>query len=57
MAQYNLGDMYWDGQAVAKDKKKTLEWYMKAAKQGNSGFDSFAIALAEFSSSPPISQW
>ena len=33
-AQFNLGVMYANGQAVRQDYKKAFEWYSKAANQG-----------------------
>ena len=33
-AQYYLGVMFANGQAVEKDEKAAAEWYLKAAKQG-----------------------
>ena len=33
-AQYNLGDMYRDGEGVRQDYKKAIYWYEKAANQG-----------------------
>ena len=34
-AQYNLGNMYHDGQGVPQDYKESVKWYSLAAKQGN----------------------
>lgn len=34
-AQYNLGVMYENGRGVAKDERQAMEWYHKAAEQGN----------------------
>ena len=34
VAQYNLGEMYYEGEGVPKDAAKALEWYQKAAAQG-----------------------
>jgi len=34
-AQITLGNMYETGQNIPKDYKKALEWYTKAANQGN----------------------
>ena len=34
-AQTNLGYMYDVGEGVAEDKEKAVEWYLKAATQGN----------------------
>ena len=34
-AQYNVGAMYQDGRGVKADRDKALEWYEKAARQGN----------------------
>ena len=33
-AQFNLGDMYDNGEGVRQDYKKAFEWYEKAATQG-----------------------
>jgi uncharacterized protein len=33
-AQYNLGQMYRNGQGVAQDYKEAVKWYRKAAEQG-----------------------
>jgi TPR repeat protein len=33
-AQHNLGDAYYNGKGVAKDYKKAIEWWYKAATQG-----------------------
>ena len=35
-AQFNLGDMYDNGQGVKQDYFKAVEWYQKAADQGQS---------------------
>jgi hypothetical protein len=34
-AQYNLGDMYREGEGVAEDDKEAVKWYRKAAEQGH----------------------
>ena len=34
-AQYNLGNMYYNGQGVPQDFKKAIKWYRKSAEQGN----------------------
>ena len=34
-AQYNLGDMYFNGEGVDQDYTKAFEWYEMAAKQGH----------------------
>ena len=34
-AQYRLGSMYENGEGVPKDAAKSVEWYQKAAAQGN----------------------
>jgi len=36
IAQYNLGNMYDNGEGVTTDMKKAVFWYKKAAKQGDS---------------------
>ena len=33
-AQYNLGDMYFEGQGVAQDYNTAVKWYTLAAEQG-----------------------
>ena len=33
-AQYILGEMYWKGEGVPQDDKKSAEWFEKAAAQG-----------------------
>ena len=35
IAQNNVGYMYETGQGIAKDREKALEWYQKAAAQGD----------------------
>jgi TPR repeat protein len=35
-AQYNVGAMYQNGRGVEADRERALEWYHKAAEQGNS---------------------
>ena len=35
IAQYNLGIFYEKGYGVSKDLTKAIEWYTKAANQGN----------------------
>jgi len=35
-AQYSIGDMYYEGQGVTKDPAQAMQWYKKAADQGNS---------------------
>lgn len=35
ISQYNLGVMYALGEGVRQDDQKALEWYTKAANQGN----------------------
>ena len=37
IAQYNLGQMYYEGQGVPKDYKEAVKWYRLAAEQGNAG--------------------
>ena len=34
-AQYNLGDMYVEGQELIQNYKQAAKWYRKAAKQGH----------------------
>ena len=34
-AQNNLGAMYFTGEGVDRDEKKAVEWFKKAAAQGN----------------------
>ncbi len=34
-AQYNLGNIYYDGKGVSKDYKHAYNWYQKSAEQGN----------------------
>ncbi len=34
MAQYNLGDCYYNGDGVRKSYGKAVKWYRKAAEQG-----------------------
>src|SRR5690349_9664224 len=36
-AQYNVGNMYDNGQGVPQDYATAVSWYQKAAKQGNAG--------------------
>lgn len=36
-AQYNLGYMYEQGEAVTQDYKQAFDWYQKAASQGLAG--------------------
>ena len=33
--QYKTGFYYWNGFGVEKDKKKAIEWYIKASEQGH----------------------
>lgn len=33
-AQYSLGEMYWDGDGVPRDKAEAAKWYWMAAEQG-----------------------
>ena len=33
-AQYNLGQMYYEGQGVPQDHKEAVKWYRLAAEQG-----------------------
>ena len=33
-AQYNLGQMYYDGQGVPQDYKEAVKWYRLSAEQG-----------------------
>ena len=35
IAQYNLGNCFKDGKGVGKDLAKAVEWFTKAAEQGN----------------------
>lgn len=35
LAQYKLGEMYYNGEGVIHDYAKAVEWYEKAAEQGN----------------------
>jgi TPR repeat protein len=41
IAQFNLGQMYREGEGVEKDAKEAFKWYQKAADQG--------LAIAQFS--------
>ena len=34
IAQFSLGQMYYEGQGVARDYVQAVEWYRKAAEQG-----------------------
>jgi TPR repeat protein len=34
-AQYTLGSYYYNGKGVAKDAKKAVKWYLKAAEQNH----------------------
>ena len=34
-AQFELGEIYYEGQGVKRDYKKAFEWFQKAAEQGN----------------------
>lgn len=34
IAQYTLGEMYYEGRGVRQDYQKSLEWFTKAANQG-----------------------
>ena len=34
-AQYNLGQMYYEGQGVPQDHKEAVKWYRLAAEQGD----------------------
>ena len=36
-AQYNLGEMYYNGNGVAQDYKEAMKWYRLAADQGLAG--------------------
>ena len=36
MAMYNLGYCFDNGEGVAQNKTKAVEWYTKAAEKGNS---------------------
>ncbi len=53
-AQYNVGSMYQNGRGVKADRDKALEWYGKAAKQGNtravSRLDLMQASQASYSS-------
>ena len=35
VAQYNLGERYYDGKGVPKDEEQAAAWYRKAAEQGH----------------------
>ena len=34
ISQYELGNLYYEGEGVEKDLQKAMYWYKKAAKQG-----------------------
>jgi len=34
-AQFNLGNMFTNGQGVAQDREEAIRWYRLAAAQGN----------------------
>jgi hypothetical protein len=34
-AQHIMGDLYWDGKGVPKDKTEAVKWYLKAADGGD----------------------
>lgn len=36
-AQYYLGELYWHGLGIDKDRQLAIEWYRKAADQGHAG--------------------
>ncbi len=36
-AQFNLGEMYYNGEGVSQNDKEALKWYLKAAEQGHAG--------------------
>ena len=39
-AQYNLGQMYYEGQGVPQNYKEAVKWYRLAAEQGNASAQS-----------------
>ncbi len=51
-AQFMLGNMYRDGQGVAKDWNKALECYIKAAAQGHSEAKQAMLQVAAAVASP-----
>jgi TPR repeat protein len=34
-AQFDVGQMYYEGNGIPRDYKKAAEWYLKAAEQGD----------------------
>ena len=46
-AQYCMGDMYYRGRGVQKNYKQAMEWYLKAAKQGNVGAQHMVGSMFE----------
>ena len=39
-AQFNLGNMYYNGEGVPQDDATAVMWYTKAAEQGNAAAQS-----------------
>ena len=44
-AQFNLGNMFTNGQGVAQDREEAIRWYRLAAAQGNAWAKSRLKAL------------
>lgn len=46
-AQYNLGLMYYRGDGIDKNVEKSIEWFKKAAKQGDNEAFNIMIEIVE----------
>jgi TPR repeat protein len=45
-AQFNIGNCYYFGMGIAKNKKEALKWWQKAAEQGNETARENIIAMS-----------
>jgi len=44
-AQWNLGELYLNGDGVEQDYSKAHEWFVKSAEQGNSNAQCSVVEL------------
>ncbi|MBQ6664232.1 MAG: SEL1-like repeat protein [Synergistaceae bacterium] len=47
-AQYNIGYMYFNGLGVLKDNEEAIDWFKKAAEQGDEGAKSELEKLSRY---------
>lgn len=51
MAQYNLGQMYYEGQGVPQDQTEAVRWFRLASEQGHNEAERMLSDLTSLSTS------